>query len=72
MKTDKLLHFSIAYGATITACLINPWLVVIVALACIGKEVCDIRKRGFDKDNLLDLVADDVGILLGVIICGIL
>ena len=75
MQTDKLLHFSIAYGATLTACLFNRWLVWFVALACIGKEVWDWfkygRKLGLVKFLLMalgDLLADGLGIGLAMII----
>ena len=75
LLTDKLLHFSIAYGATLTLCMINPWLSLLVVLASIGKEVFDWFKygketKGFWKMALSDLLADGLGILTAIIIGG--
>ena len=58
---DKVLHF---LGCFFLASIWWPLGVVFA----IGKEVWDIRKRGFDKDNILDLLADGVGIGLAIII----
>jgi hypothetical protein len=58
---DKVLHFLGCFFLT------SIWLPLGVAFA-IGKEVWDIRKRGFDKDNILDLLADGLGIGLAIII----
>ena len=61
LTSDKALHFLYCYF------LASIWLPLGVAFA-IGKEVWDIRKRGFDKDNILDLLADGLGIGLAIII----
>ncbi len=58
---DKVLHFLGCFFLTS----IWPPLGIVFA---IGKEVWDIRKRGFDKDNVLDLLADGLGIGLAMII----
>ena len=75
LQTDKLLHFSIAYGATLTLCMINPWLAVLVVLASIGKEVLDWFKYGkkigwseFRKMMFGDLISDGIGIIMGIIL----
>jgi hypothetical protein len=78
IATDKLLHFSIAYGATMTVCLFNRWFVGLVALACVGKEVYDWFKYGsklgwnmFLPMTVGDLVADGLGIGIAIILGGI-
>jgi hypothetical protein len=61
LTSDKALHFLYSFF------LASIWLPLGVGLA-IGKEVWDIRKRGFDKDNILDLLADGVGIVTAILI----
>lgn len=63
LTSDKALHFLYCYF------LASIWLPLGIVFA-IGKEVWDIRKRGFDKDNILDLLADGLGILTAIIIGG--
>ena len=61
LTSDKALHFLYSFF------LASICMPLGIGLA-IGKEVWDIRKRGFDKDNILDLLADGVGIGLAMII----
>jgi len=64
LTSDKAMHFLYCYFLTT----IYLPLAVLFAL---GKETYDIKKRGFDKDNVLDLVADVAGIILAYIIMGV-
>ena len=64
LTSDKALHFLYCYFLTT----IYLPLAILFAL---GKETYDIKKRGFDKDNVLDLVADVAGIILAYIIMGV-
>ena len=61
LTSDKALHFLYCFFLA-SIC----WPLGIVF--AIGKEVYDIRKRGFDKDNILDLLADGLGIGFAMII----
>ena len=61
LTSDKALHFLYCYF------LASIWWPLGIVFA-IGKEVYDIRKRGFDSDNILDLLADGLGIGLAMII----
>ena len=61
LTSDKAIHFLYCYF------LASIWLPLGIVFA-IGKEVWDIMKRGFGKDNILDLVADGLGIGLAMII----
>jgi len=61
LTSDKALHFLYCF---FLASICWP---LGIAFA-IGKEVYDIRKRGFDKDNILDLLAEGLGIGLAIII----
>ena len=60
LTSDKALHFLYSFF------LASIWLPLGIVFT-IGKEVWDIRKRGFDKDNILDLLADGLGILFACI-----
>ncbi len=61
LTSDKALHFLYSFF------LASIWLPLGIGFA-IGKEGWDIKKRGFDKDNILDLLADGLGIGLAIII----
>jgi len=61
LTSDKALHFLYCY------LLATIYLPLAVAFA-LGKEAYDIKKRGFSRDNVLDLVADGLGIGLAVLI----
>ena len=61
LTSDKALHFLYCFF------LASIWWPLGIVFA-IGKEVYDIRKRGFDSDNILDLLADVLGIGLAMII----
>ena len=61
LTSDKALHFLYCY------LLATIYLPLAVAFA-IGKEAYDIKKRGFSRDNVLDLVADILGIALACIL----
>ena len=61
LTSDKALHFLYCFF------LASIWWPLGIVFA-IGKEGWDIRKRGFDKDNILDLLADGLGIGLAMII----
>ena len=61
LTSDKALHFLYCYLLT------TIYLPLAVAFA-IGKEAYDIKKRGFSRDNVLDLVADGLGILCALLI----
>ena len=63
LTSDKALHFLYSFF------LASIWLPLGIVFA-IGKEGWDIRKRGFDKDNILDLLADGLGVLLAFFIGG--
>ena len=64
LTSDKALHFLYCYFLT------TIYLPIAVAFA-LGKEAYDIKKRGFDRDNVLDLVADILGIALAYVILGV-
>jgi len=64
MTSDKALHFLYCYFLTT----IYLPLAVLFAL---GKEAYDIKQRGFDRDNVLDIVADILGIALAYVILGV-
>ena len=64
LTSDKALHFLYCFFLT------TIYLPVAIAFA-LGKETYDIKKRGFDKDNVLDLVADVAGIILAYLIMGV-
>jgi len=61
LTSDKALHFLYCY------LLATIYLPLAVAFA-LGKEAYDIKKRGFSRDNVYDLVADGLGIGLAVLI----
>ena len=61
LTSDKALHFLYCY------LLATIYLPLAVAFA-LGKEAYDIKKRGFDRDNVYDLVADGLGILCALLI----
>ena len=61
LTSDKALHFLYCYFLTT----IYLPLAVLFAL---GKEAYDIKKRGFSRDNVYDLVADTLGILTALLI----
>ena len=61
LTSDKALHFLYCYFLT------TIYLPLAIAFA-IGKEAYDIKKRGFDRDNVYDLVADGLGIALACIL----
>ena len=61
LTSDKALHFLYCFF------LASIWWPLGIVFA-VGKEVWDIRKRGFGKDNILDLLADGLGIGLAMII----
>jgi len=64
LTSDKAMHFLYCYFLT-------PFGWLLAVLFALGKETYDIKKRGFDKDNVLDLVADVAGIILAYIIMGV-
>ena len=64
LTNDKAMHFLYCYFLT------TIYLPLAIAFA-IGKEAYDIKKRGFGRDNVLDLVADVAGIILAYIIMGV-
>lgn len=60
MTSDKALHFLYCFFIA-SFC----WqLAIILAVA---KEVYDICNRGVNKDNLLDLLADSLGIIIAIL-----
>ena len=66
--SDKLLHFSICFFIANMGARINPLLGLLLALLfAIVKEAYDIRKRGFNKDNAFDMIADILGITLALL-----
>lgn len=67
--SDKLLHFSICFFiATEGVRYVNPLFGLLMALLfAIVKEAYDIRKRGFNKDNAFDMIADILGITLALL-----
>jgi hypothetical protein len=66
--SDKLLHFSICFFIATMGARINPLLGLLLALLfAIVKEAYDIRKRGFNKDNAFDMIADILGITLALL-----
>ena len=64
LTSDKALHFLYSFF------LASIWWPLGIVFA-VGKEVYDIRKRGFDSDNILDLLADGLGILTAVVMGGV-
>ena len=61
LTSDKALHFLYCYFLT------TIYLPLAIAFA-IGKEAYDIKKRGFDRDNVYDFIADILGIALACIL----
>lgn len=61
MTSDKVLHFLWSFFFA------SIWLPLGITFA-IGKEAYDIYKRGFEWDNLFDLIADAIGIVLACIL----
>jgi len=61
LTSDKAIHFLYCYFLT------TIYLPLAVVLA-LGKEAYDIKKRGFSRDNVYDLVADILGIALACIL----
>ena len=76
MKTDKMLHFLASYGITLTAMLFAGYLGAIVGVvAGVGNELWDYARygrqmawRAFLSDSRGDLIADGIGIILGIIL----
>ncbi len=64
LTSDKALHFLYSFF------LASIWWPLGIVFT-VGKEVYDIRKRGFDSDNILDLLADGLGILTAVVMGGV-
>ena len=64
LTSDKALHFLYCYFLT------TIYLPLAVAFA-LGKEAYDIKKRGFSRDNVFDLIADILGIALAYVIIGV-
>lgn len=71
---DKLLHLGACFVATVVACLCTIFLGKVSAIICgalfalglgLGKEYGDSKASG-NKWDWLDILADVVGILLGV------
>lgn len=68
---DKVKHFGVCFGITLSLGLISPWLGALVAAAVgIGKEVYD-KLRGGNFD-LWDIAADAVGAVIGILILVVL
>ena len=66
--SDKLLHFSLCFFIASSGARIHPIFGLVLGLFfAIGKEAYDIRKRGFDKDNAFDMIADILGITLALL-----
>ena len=71
LTSDKAMHFLYCYFLTSIGMSFHPFGWLLAVLFALGKETYDIKKRGFDKDNVLDLVADVAGIILAYIIMGV-
>ena len=61
LTSDKALHFLYCY-------LLATIYLPLAILFALGKEAYDIKKRGFHRDNVYDLVADTLGILTALLI----
>jgi hypothetical protein len=71
MNSDKAVHFLYCFFLTSIGMWLIPFGWLLGVLFAIGKEAYDIHKRGFDKDNVLDIVADILGIALAYVILGV-
>jgi len=70
MTSDKAVHFLYCFFLTSISMAFHPFGWLLGVTFAIGKEAYDIKQRGFDKDNVLDLIADILGIALAYIILG--
>jgi hypothetical protein len=71
MNSDKAVHFLYCYFLTSIGMWLIPFGWLLGVTFAIGKEAYDIKQRGFDSDNVLDLIADVAGIVLAYIIMGV-
>jgi len=71
MNSDKAVHFLYCYLLTSIGMWLIPFGWLLGVTFAIGKEAYDIHKRGFDSDNVLDLLADILGIALAYVILGV-
>lgn len=68
ITTDKYLHFGVSAALALCACCFAPVWVSILIVATIGvaKEVYDIFKTNPTGFDYKDLIADAIGIAVGV------
>ena len=64
LTSDKAMHFLYCFLFTAIGMWLTPFGWLLGVAFALGKEAYDIHKRGFDKDNVLDLVSDVAGIAL--------
>lgn len=69
LNSDKAKHMLYCFFITSMFSLFNIYIGIAIASAfAIAKEVYDIQRRGFELDNILDLLAGALGVILAWIV----
>lgn len=65
LNSDKTKHLTYCFFVASMGSLLNIYIgIAMASAAAITKEIYDIRHSSFTPDNILDLIADAVGIIL--------